>query len=95
VDLADMGIRVIPQSPADLVLEYTLDTRDTSQGGMYFAFADARVSVRDVNGRLVNAVESRIKEGSPISAEHARKKAVEEVGKELGSVLSSTLLTKL
>jgi len=95
VDLADMGIRVLPESPADLVLEYTLDTRDASQGGMYFVFADARVSVRDVNGRLVNAVESRIKEGSPISAEHARKKAVEEVGKELGSVLSSTLLTKL
>lgn len=89
------GLSVASSGTGDITLEYDLKTRDTTDQGRYFSFAEGSILVRNERGETVRSVDARAKGVSGVSADQARSKAVEQLGERLGEAVQAGFIQRV
>jgi hypothetical protein len=96
--LSSQGIRVSNQANADFLLIYSISWREREKGGMFYSFANARVSLlknepsNALNQETVMALFSQKAKGVSTDKNMSKDKAVEKLAQQFNQVLSKELL---
>lgn len=92
--LSKQGLRVQDSSAADLTFQVQASLNSKTQAGSHYVFIDARVTIVDTQGRVLNSFSKQAKGVSGI-ADKAKQAALNNIAQVIADELAATLVEKL
>jgi len=92
--LTEQGMRIKEQGEYDLMVEVSAVLRPLEKEGLYYVFADSRVTIKDNNSRILSTF-SRQAKGASGHAELAQAKAEKSVANMLATELANALVDRI
>jgi hypothetical protein len=92
--LTEQGMRINDQGQFDLLVEVSAVLRPLEKNGLYYVFADSRVTIKDNQSRILSTF-SRQAKGASGYAELAQAKAEKSVASMLASELATALIDRI
>lgn len=92
--LTEQGIRINDSGAYDLLVEVQAKLRPVERAGSHYVFADSRVMIKDINGRVLSTFSKQAK-GASSDSGLAQSKAARNVAKALAGELAVTLVDKI
>ena len=92
--LTEQGMRIDQSGAYDLLVEVSASLRPVEKSGSYFVFADSRVTIKDVEQRILSTFSKQAK-GVSGYPELAKAKAEQSVASMLADELASALVERI